>query len=431
MAQAGVAQDGRSSDPPGRRVRIIGTSGDYGLRDFLTRSDLPYEWVDAADASAEIARRGLTVERLPIVIVDDTVLVGATIEGIADAFGGRTQPLKTEYDVLIVGAGPAGLAAAVYAASDGLSVAVAEGSAPGGQASSTGRIENYFGIDPSGPPMTGAHLASVGVRQAESFGAELLILRAVVSGGFLDDGRHELELSTGEKLAAPCVIIATGVDWRRLEVDGIEEFLGRGIYFGAGRSEAPFLDDCDVVVVGGGNSAGQAALTLAERARRVTMLCRGPALSASLSAYLATRIETHPRIEVRMKSQVTAVSGGERLEAITTNNEEVLRTDAMFLTLGGVPRTAWAAGHGLLTDPAGYFLTGHDLLEDGRPPDAWPLERSPHALESSIPGIFVAGDVRHGSTKRVAGAVGEGAMAVALVNQYLVAESERSPVGAS
>jgi thioredoxin reductase (NADPH) len=267
--------------------------------------------------------------------------------------------------------------------------------------------------------MTGAHLARIGARQAEAFGAELLILRGVVGGHHREDGCQEVVLSTGERLCARALIIATGVDWRKLEVDGVEDFLGRGIFFGAGRSEAPLLDGRNVVVVGAGNSAGQAALNLAEHAERVTMLCRGPELAASLSDYLIKRIEVTPRIDVRMRSQVTAVAGNGRLEAVTINGDETLPTDAMFLAMGGVPRTKSAAKRNLLTDPAGYFLTGHDLLDDDRFASMWPLERPPLALESSVPGIFVAGDVRCGSTKRVAGAVGEGAMAVALIHQYL------------
>jgi len=290
---------------------------------------------------------------------------------------------------------------------------------PGGQASWTSQIENYFGIDPLGPPMTGARLARIGGRQAETFGAELLILRGAVAGRRRDDGRHEVELSTGERLRARAVIVASGVEWRRLEVPGVEELLGRGIFFGGGRSEAARLSGAHVVVVGAGNSAGQAALNLAERAERVTMLCRGPKLAASLSAYLVERIAAHPRIDVRLQSQVTAVSGDGTLDAVVVNGDEVLAADAMFLTLGGIPKTEWAADQQLLTDASGYFLTGHDLLADDRFAALWRLERPPLALEASVPGIFVAGDVRRGSTKRVAAAVGEGAMAAALVNRYL------------
>jgi thioredoxin reductase (NADPH) len=406
--------------PPRERVQIVGHAADQEVRDFLTRADQPYDWLDPYSGRSLLERHGVVDGEGPVVVIDDEiVLASPSLEELADALGVRHPPSATDYDLVIVGAGPAGLAAAVYAASDGLTVAVPERSAPGGQAGHTSRIENYFGIDPLAPPMTGAHLARIGGRQAESFGAELLILRGVVGGRTRDDGHHEADLSTGETLRARAVIIASGVEWRRLEVEGIDEFLGRGVFFGPGRSEASLLQDRHVVIIGAGNSAGQAALNLAESARRVTMLCRGSALARSLSAYLVARIEAHPRIEVRLQSQVTALDGDGRLEAVTINDTDVLRADAMFLAIGGEPRTAWAAETNLLTDPAGYLLTGHDLLEGGRAPREWPLERPPLTLEASVPGVFVAGDVRAGSTKRVAGAVGEGAMAVALVQNYL------------
>jgi thioredoxin reductase (NADPH) len=406
--------------PPRESVKIVGGPGDHELRDFLTRGDQPYEWLDERAGRSLLERHGVVGKQLPVVVIDDAVvLVSPSLEELADALGVRQPPKAGDYDVVIVGAGPAGLAAAVYAAADGLSVAVAERSIPGGQASYTSQIENYFGIDPLGPPMTGAHLARIGGRQAETFGAEILILRGVVSGRRRDDGRHEVELSSGEKLNARAAIVASGVEWRRLEVDGVEELLGRGVYFGAGRSEAPFLAGKHAVVVGAGNAAGQAVLNLAERAERVTMLCRGRELGGSLSAYLVDRIEAHPRIDVRLGSEVTAVAGDDRLREITVNGSEVLPVDGMFLAIGGRPRTTWAAEQDLVTDSRGYLVTGHDLLEGGRPPESWPLERPPLALEASVPGIFVAGDVRHGSIKRVAGAVGEGAMAAALIHQYL------------
>lgn len=406
--------------PPRESVEIVGDAAGYELRDFLTRGDQPYRWLDENEGRALLEAHDVRGERLPVVVIDgETVLVSPSVEELADALGVRRPPSARDYDLVVVGAGPAGLAAAVYAAGDGLGVAVAERSAPGGQAAYTSQIENYFGIDPLGPPMTGAHLARIGGRQAETFGAELLILRGVVAGRRLDDGRHEVELSTGETLRARAVIVASGVEWRRLEVDGVDEFLGHGVYFGAGRSEAPLLRGKRAVVVGAGNAAGQAVLNLAEHAERVTMLCRGRELGASLSAYLVERIEAHARIDVRMQSEVTALAGDGHLRAITVNGGEVLPTDAMFLAIGGTPRTQWAAAQNLLTDRGGYLLTGHDLLRDGHPPSGWPLERPPLALETSVPGVFVAGDVRHGSTKRVAGAVGEGAMAVALVHQYL------------
>lgn len=406
--------------PPQEKVELVGTLADHALRDFLTRADQPYQWYDEESGRELLAKHGVTRARLPVVVIDDRiVLVDPTLEELADALGVRVPPTKTDYDVVIVGAGPAGLAAAVYAASDGLSVAVPERDVPGGQAAYTSRIENYFGIDPLGPPMTGAHLARIGGRQAEMFGAELLILRGAVDTRPLADGRHGVTLSTGEQLHARALIGASGVTWRRLDVPGIDDFFGRGVYFGAGRSEAPLLKGKQVAVVGGGNSAAQAALHLADFAERVVMVCRGPSLAASVSGYLLERIRAHDRIDVRLESQVTAVAGDAKLEEVTLNGTERLPADAMFIAIGGVPQTDWAAGHSLCRDSAGYLLTGPDLVTDGGAPAEWPLERAPYALEASVPGVFVAGDIRHGSVKRVAAAVGEGATAVAQVHSYL------------
>ena len=291
---------------PRENVKVVGTLVDHVLRDFLARADQPYEWCDEETGRELLDRHGVAGGELPVVVIDDEiVLVRPTLEQLGDALGIRVAPTKTAYDVVIVGAGPAGLAAAVYAASDGLSVAVAEREVPGGQAAHTSRIENYFGIDPLGPPMTGAHLARIGGRQAEMFGAELLILRGAIGSRPLDDGRHEVTLSTGEQLRARALIGASGVTWRRLDVPGIDDLFGRGVYFGAGRSEAPLLQGKKVIVVGGGNSAGQAALHLADYAERVVMVCRGHSLAASLSGYLLERIRANDRIEVRLQSRVT------------------------------------------------------------------------------------------------------------------------------
>jgi thioredoxin reductase (NADPH) len=406
--------------PPRENVKLVGTLADHALRDFLTRADQPYEWFDEESGHELLTKHGVAGAGLPVVVIDDKiVLVRPTLEQLADALGVRVPPTKTDYDVVIVGAGPAGLAAAVYATSDGLSVAVPERDVPGGQAAYTSRIENYFGIDPLGPPMTGAHLARIGGRQAEMFGAELLILRGAVDSRPLADGRHQVALSTGEQLRARALICASGVTWRRLDVPGIDDFFGRGVYFGAGRSEAPLLKGKRVIVVGGGNSAGQAALHLADYAERVVMVCRGPSLAASLSGYLLERIRANDRIYVRLESQVTAVAGDGKLEEVTLNGTERLPADAMFIAIGGTPQTDWATGHSLCRDSAGYFLTGPDLVTDGCAPAEWPLGRAPYALEASVPGVFVAGDIRHGSVKRVAAAVGEGATAVAQIHSYL------------
>jgi thioredoxin reductase (NADPH) len=255
------------------------------------------------------------------------------------------------------------------------------------------------------------------------FGAELLILRGVVDGGAASDGTHRVTLSTGEELEAPALLCAVGVEWRRLNLAGLEELLGRGVYYGAGRSEAPRHRGGRVAIVGGGNSAGQAALNFAAYAERVTMLCRGPSLAVSLSRYLAERIADEPRIDVRLATHVTELHGDGRLDGITVEdaagNRERLEVEGLFVAIGGVPRTQWAENSPIRRDEAGYIVTGPDLLDRGDPPAGWPLERPPLALEANLPGFFVAGDVRHGSTKRVAAAVGEGANAVALVHRYL------------
>jgi thioredoxin reductase (NADPH) len=413
--------------PPRENVKLVGTLADHALRDFLTRADQPYEWYDEETGRDLLHRHGVAGEGLPVVVInDETVLVRPTLEQLADALGIRSAPSASDYDVVIVGGGPGGLAAAVYAASDGLSVALAERDVLGGQASYTSRIENYFGIDPLGPPMTGARLARIGGRQAELFGAELLILRGAVESRPLDDSRHEVTLSTGEQLRARSLICASGVAWRRLEVPGCDDLIGRGVYFGAGRSEAPLLRGKQVVVVGGGNSAAQAALHLADYAAHVTMVCRSRTLAASVSAYLVERITANPRIEVRLRSQVTAVAGSGKLEELTINDAERLPADAMFIAIGGVPQRDWVTGHSLRRDQAGYILTGPDLVTDGCTSADWQLERAPYALEASVAGVFVAGDVRHGSVKRVAAAVGEGATAVAEVHPYLAGSPARS-----
>jgi thioredoxin reductase (NADPH) len=322
---------------------------------------------------------------------------------------------------MIVGAGPAGLAAAVYAASDGLSTVVAERDVPGGQASHTSLIENFFGfVDGIG----GAELARLAGRQAERFGAELLLLNGVTGSNAGKGGTPLLCISSGERISADIVIAAPGMEWRRIELDGVDELLGRGVYYGAGRSEAWQCGDQDVLVVGAGNSAGQAVMNLADAGARVTMVVRGENLGKVMSAYLVQRIDAHPLIDVRLRTQVTDLHADRgRLGAVTIESadgeSETKPARALFLCIGGEPRTAWAVESGIRTDRAGFIVTGPDLLENGRRPDDWPLDRDPLALEMSVPGLFAAGDVRHGSTKRVAGAVGEGSMAVALAHRRL------------
>jgi thioredoxin reductase (NADPH) len=366
-----------------------------------------------------LARIDLRDPELPVVVDGDAVHIAVTVERLAEAWGQRGKPSRSHYDLAIVGAGPAGLAAAVYAASDGLSTIVCDRDVPGGQASHTSLIENFFGF-PDG--IGGAELARMAGRQAEQFGAELMLL-----------GRTTLLLDAGGELTATVVLAATGMDWRRLELEGVDELLGRGVYYGAGRSEARHCRGDEVVVVGAGNSAGQAVVNLANAGARVTMAVRGSRLEARMSAYLVERIRREARIDVRLGTQVTGLgaTAGRLTEVTLTNSdgvEEHRPARALFLCLGGLPHTGWCPAEGVRTDAAGYIVTGTDLLEGGSRPDGWPLERDPFPLETSRAGLFAAGDVRHGSTKRVAGAVGEGAMAVALAHRRL-AELGRLPAG--
>jgi thioredoxin reductase (NADPH) len=423
--------------PPRPDVKVVGRTlapADGRLRDFLTRAAQPFEWLELTtdEAAAILAERGLTEAELPVVIDGGNVIAPASAELLADAWGIAADPRQAEYDLAIIGTGPAGLAAAVYAASDGLATVAIEEDLPGGQASYTSMIENFFGF-PDG--IGGAELARSAGRQAEKFGAELLIRRAAVDHRSLPDGRFEIDLDAGGSIAARLVIAAPGMVWRRLEVAGVDDLLdGGGVYYGAGRAEAGGCGGLDVIVVGGGNSAGQAAMHLANAGARVAMLVRGPALGASMSAYLVHRIGEHPLIDVRLETRVTGVDpDGGRLAAVRVETAdgtvEVLPARVMFLCLGGVPRTGWAERSGVRTDPRGFILTGPDLLEEGRRPEGWPLDRDPLALETSVPGLFAAGDVRHGSTKRVGGAVGEGAMAVALAHRRMDELRAASEIG--
>ena len=394
----------------------------YAMRDLLTRAAQPHDWIDAGSPEAEelFAARGLADPALPVLVDGDDVHEGITPERLGEIWKMSAPPLRSHYDFAVVGAGPAGLAAAVYAASDGLSTVVFERDLPGGQASHTSMIENFFGF-PEG--IGGAELARLAGRQAERFGAELVLLRGV-EGGEHSESVTRFRVAGGHTVTATVALAAPGMVWRRLDVEGVDDLLGRGVYYGAGRSEAAQCGDDDVIVVGAGNSAGQAVLNLGNAGARVRMLVRGDSLRKSMSAYLVDRIEQHPLIEVRLRTQAVELhEAGGSLGAVTVEGaggeRETIPAVALFLCIGGQPQTAWAEGAGVRTDRAGYVLTGPDLLEDGRRAEDWPLDRDPLALETSVPGLFAAGDVRHGSTKRVAGAVGEGSMAVALAHRRL------------
>jgi thioredoxin reductase (NADPH) len=380
----------------------------YRLRDFLTRTAQPYEWheADSAEADLLLASLGLVDAALPVLVEGDRTFTAATVETVALAWGGRQPPTQTHYDFAVIGAGPAGLAAAVYAASDGLSTIVCDRDVPGGQASYTAMIENFFGF-PEG--IGGAELARLAGRQAERFGAELIFLRGVQGSRLKGtDEPHQLILDDGSEVTASVALAATGMEWRRLDLDGVGDLLGHGVYYGAGRSEAAQCAGQSVVVVGAGNSAGQAVLNFANATARVTMLVRGDRLEKTMSAYLIDRIKGHPLIDVHLETQLTELHpNGDKIAAVTfadaAGKPEMRPVDGVFLCIGGRPHTDWCSREHVLTDSVGYILTGQDLLAPGNPP------------ETSRVGLFAAGDVRHGSTKRVAAAVGEGSMVAALV----------------
>jgi thioredoxin reductase (NADPH) len=419
--------------PPRPTVAVIGHRLDpahYRVRDFLTRIAQPYDWYEAGSEEGErmLSRHGLSPDSLPVVIDGDDPITGATAADLARVWQVRTLPTRAHYDVAIVGAGPAGLAAAVYAASDGLSTLLVERDVPGGQAAYTSLIENFFGF-PGG--IGGAELARRAGRQAERFGADLVMLRGVVGHEVTPDGGFRIALAGDVTVTATIAIATPGIEWRRLDVPGLEELLDRGVYYNAGRSEAAQCGGDEVVVVGAGNSAGQAVLNLAQAGARVRMVVRGDALGKSMSAYLVDRIAANPFIQVDLGSQVAGVDADDgNLSGVTivdsAGKSQRHGARAMFVCIGGNPRTAWTARAGVQTDARGYILTGPELLNRGRRPPDWSLERDPFALETSVAGFFAAGDVRSGSTKRVAGAVGEGAMAVALAHRRL-AELDRLP----
>ena len=409
-------------------VRILGRFGSslgYMIRDFLHRSDIPFEWVELHsddDARAKAGVSGLHDPRLPVcVFPDGSRLEHPTIRQIVEKLGWFRDPSRSEYDLAIYGAGPAGLSAAVYASSDGLTTIVVERSAVGGQAGSSSKIENYLGF-PKG--IGGAELAERAREQACRFGAEILLGREGVRGEF-QPGKGVGYLADGTKIVARATLCATGIEYRRLNLPNEDRFLGRGVYYGAGSSEASLCNGSeDVFIVGGGNSAGQAAMHFARVARMVYLVVRGPSLKETLSQYLLDRIGSAGNVQVLTNSEVTGLEGGEILEAITIENRQSTEshrfpTRWLFVCIGGDPRTTWAEEVGIIRDDAGYLVTGPDLLQDHRAPTGWPLDRNPYYLETNMPGVFAAGDVRHGSVKRCASAVGEGAMAVAFVQRYL------------
>jgi thioredoxin reductase (NADPH) len=412
----------------GKRIQIVGRRGSseaYALRDFLHRCDVLFDWIEL-QGNEKGGAAGLDATpdptRLPVCIFPDgTQLERATLRQVSEKLGLFRSPSRAEYDVAIYGAGPAGLSAAVYGASEGLRTVVVERFAVGGQASTSPKIENYLGF-PQG--ISGAELARRAWGQAVKFGAEILLLREGVRGEFMP-GKGIGYLSDGTQIVAHASICATGVEYRRLNVPEEERFRGAGLYYGAGASEASFCSASDhVYIVGGGNSAAQAAMHFARYAAKATMTVRDRSLKNTVSQYLLDRINSSPKVEVLYCTEVVALHGDDALQAITLRNknsgkEWTADTQWLFLCLGGNPHTQWAEEVGIVRDEGGYLVTGPDLLRNGKRPENWPLNRDPYYLESNVPGVFAAGDVRHNSVKRCASAVGEGAMAVSLVHRYV------------
>jgi len=407
-------------------IRVIGnrwSPKSHEIRDFLGRNLVPFKWLDldvSAEAREELSKLSTegTSPGLPLVVFPDgPVLEAPEPAALAARLGLRSRAEKPFYDLVVVGGGPAGLAAAVYGASEGLRTLLVEREAPGGQAGTSSRIENYLGF-PSG--LTGEDLTRRAVAQARKFGAELLT--PLEACGLRIDGQYRvLTLSDGAEVSTRALLIASGVSYRTLDVPGAGALTGAGIYYGASLIEARSCSDEEVLIVGAGNSAGQAALYFAQWARHVTMLVRGSSLGASMSQYLVDQVEATPNLTVMARTRVTAAHGDDRLRAVTIacdSEERQLAATSLFAFIGAEPRTDWVAGI-LERDEHGFILTGADLPVENGKPRGWPLSRDPYLLETSVPGVFCAGDVRHQSVKRVASAVGEGSIAVQFTHRFL------------
>ncbi len=412
---------GIAAEPPPPRAIVVGHRWDpacTSLRQFLDGNQVTFKWLtpDASDATEQWGGPLPAEEDWPTIrVVDGKTAVRPQPRRVAELLDLDTQASHAEYDVVIVGGGPAGLAAAVYGASEGLRTIVIEREAPGGQAGTSSRIENYLGF-PSG--VSGDELASRALAQARRLGAEILVTRSITR---IDATTRQIHLDGGDVLRAKTIILACGVSWRRLPIEGFERLAGKGISYGAARSEAPNAHGTDIHIVGAGNSAGQAALFFSTHARSVTILCRGDALEKSMSSYLIDQLTTRSNIDVTYGAEVEAVHGDVSLQAIdvrdsATGKTAQLESGGLFIFIGADAETKWLPPE-IALDPRGFVLTGADV----RAAERWQLDRDPYLLETSVPGIFASGDVRLGPVKRVAAAVGEGSMAIAFVHQYLKA----------
>ncbi|WP_223295509.1 FAD-dependent oxidoreductase [Granulicella mallensis] len=409
---------------PSSRVFIVGSQYDTDCRDirsFLSMNRIPYEWVDREREPDRVPICLPKDSSGPAVIVDRAFCVGQppTVRKVAEALGIRTTPTRENYDVVVIGGGPAGLAAAVYGASEGLCVLLIERNAAGGQAGTSSRIENYLGF-PNG--ISGDELSERALRQAGRFGAEMVLTREVqniepMTGGYC------VEMDSGDRVMTKTVILATGVDWRRLDAEGVDELLGRGVLYGAARTESPTVIGKDVFIVGGGNSAGQAAMFFSNYANSVTILVRGAGLHLSMSQYLIDQLASKKNISIEPFTQVVSVGGGDHLETLCTSTKgsapQTRKADALFVLIGADANTGWLPKN-LQRDEKGYICTGRDVMDLPN----WNGSRPPFLLETNLPGFFCAGDVRHDSIKRVSSGVGEGSMAIAFVHQYLALDQK-------
>jgi len=425
-----MLDDWRASYRPAfQGIRVLGTRWSprcYELRDFMARSHVPYQWIDVEHAANDpetqqlLDALGPDGTELPVVLFPDGArLLNTAPADVAQKVGLRTHAKTSFYDLAIVGGGPAGLAAAVYGASEGLHTVIVEREAPGGQAGMSSRIENYLGF-PSG--LSGGDLARRAVVQAKRFGVEILAPQTVVN--MRTEGPYRIiKLADGSEISCHALMIATGVQWRRLEAPGIDRLQGAGVYYGGGATEALSCKGEIVYIVGGANSAGQAAMNFSKYADRVVILVRGDSLAHTMSQYLIDQIKATPNIQLWTHASVAEAHGETHLEEISvlctdTNKIERVPASSMFIFIGALPRTDWL-GDAIARDERGFILTGPDLKEGEKRPKSWTLERDPFLLETNVPGIFAVGDVRHGSVKRVASGVGEGSVAVQFIHQYL------------